>query len=82
MFLPPQYFWPGYQRYRFPAIELIHGFPGTPQDWITVLGVNSMLDTLVSQHLARPAVLVMPDANGGRGNIAAMPQPGQGAAGR
>ena len=67
VFLPPQYFWPGYQRYRFPAIELMHGFPGTPQDWITVLGVNSMLDTLVSQHRARPAVLVMPDANGGRG---------------
>lgn len=67
VFLPPQYFWPGYQRYRFPAIELMPGFPGTPQDWITVLGVNSMLDTLVSQHRARPAVLVMPDANGGRG---------------
>ncbi len=57
----------GYQKYRFPAIELIHGFPGTPQDWITVLGVNSMLDTLVGQHRASPAVLVMPDANGGRG---------------
>ena len=68
VFLPPQYFWPGsYQRYRFPVIELIHGFPGQPQDWITVLNVNSMLDTLVSQRLARPAVLVMPDANGGRG---------------
>lgn len=67
VFLPPQYFWPGYQKYRFPAIELIHGFPGTPQDWITVLGVNSVLDTLVREHRARPAVLVMPDANGGRG---------------
>jgi enterochelin esterase-like enzyme len=67
VFLPPQYFWPGYQKYRFPAIELIHGFPGTPQDWITVLGVNSVLDTLVSQHRAKPTVLVMPDANGGRG---------------
>jgi enterochelin esterase-like enzyme len=68
VFLPPQYFWPGfYQQYRFPVIELIHGFPGQPQDWITVLGVNSTLDTLVSQRTARPAVLVMPDANGGRG---------------
>jgi enterochelin esterase-like enzyme len=66
--LPPQYFRPGfYQNYHFPVIELIHGFPGQPQDWITVLGVNSILDSLVSQHRARPAVLVMPDANGGRG---------------
>ncbi len=68
VFLPPQYFWPGfYQHYRFPAIELIHGFPGKPQDWITVLGVNSAFDTLLSERTARPAVLVMPDANGGRG---------------
>lgn len=68
VFLPSQYFRPGfYQNYRFPVIELIHGFPGQPQDWITVLGVNSILDSLISQHRARPAVLVMPDANGGRG---------------
>ena len=68
VFLPPQYFQPGsYQKYRFPVIELLHGFPGQPQDWITVLGVNTILDTLISEHKADPAVLVMPDANGGRG---------------
>ncbi|MGH3275320.1 MAG: alpha/beta hydrolase [Streptosporangiaceae bacterium] len=67
VFLPPQYFQPGYQKYHFPVIELIHGYPGQPQDWITVLGVNAELDALVSQHAARPAVLVMPDANGTRG---------------
>ncbi|MGH3396249.1 MAG: alpha/beta hydrolase [Streptosporangiaceae bacterium] len=68
VFLPPQYFKPGYyQNYHFPVIELLHGFPGQPQDWITVLGVNTILDTLISEHKADPAVLVMPDANGGRG---------------
>jgi enterochelin esterase-like enzyme len=68
VFLPPQYFWPGrWRKYHFPAIELIHGFPGQPQDWLTVLGVNTILDSLVSEHRAKPAVLVMPDANGGRG---------------
>jgi enterochelin esterase-like enzyme len=67
VYLPPQYFWRGfYQNYHFPVIELIHGFPGQPSDWITVLGVNTLLDSLVGQHRARPAVLVMPDANGGR----------------
>ncbi len=30
VFLPPQYFWPGYQKYRFPAIELNQA--GGPQD--------------------------------------------------
>jgi enterochelin esterase-like enzyme len=68
VFLPPQYFAAGsYQKYHFPVIELLHGFPGGPQDWITVLGANTMLDALVSEHEAKPAVLVMPDVNGGRG---------------
>jgi enterochelin esterase-like enzyme len=66
VYLPPQYFQPAYRNYRFPAIELLHGFPGTPQDWITVVGVTTMMQQLVNSGQAKPAVLVMPDANGGR----------------
>jgi enterochelin esterase-like enzyme len=65
VYLPPQYFEPGYKNYRFPVIELIHGQPGEPQDWINVVGVQVVLDSLVNQGRAKPAVLVMPDANGG-----------------
>jgi enterochelin esterase-like enzyme len=65
VYLPPQYFQPAYRAYRFPAIELIHGHPGVPQDWITVVGVTSAYDRLLAGKLAKPAVLVMPDANGG-----------------
>jgi enterochelin esterase-like enzyme len=67
VYLPPQYFQPAYRSYHFPAIELLHGFPGTPQDWITVVGVTSTLQQLISSGRAKPVVLVMPDANGGRG---------------
>lgn len=67
VYLPPQYFQSAYRDYRFPAIELLHGFPGAPQDWITVLDVTTTLTSLVNRGLARPAVLVMPDANGARG---------------
>jgi enterochelin esterase-like enzyme len=67
VYLPPQYFQKAYSNYRFPAIELLHGFPGQPQDWITVVGVPSMLQSLIGAGMAQPAVLVMPDANGGRG---------------
>jgi enterochelin esterase-like enzyme len=67
VYLPPQYFRPAYQHYKFPAIELIHGFPGNPQDWITVLGVNTTINDMVAHGLAKPTVLVMPDANGGLG---------------
>jgi enterochelin esterase-like enzyme len=67
VYLPPEYFQPSFRRYRFPVIELLHGFPGSPQDWITVLNVNTTLNSLVSQQLARPAVLVMPDTDGAPG---------------
>jgi enterochelin esterase-like enzyme len=66
VYLPPQYFEPAYRAYRFPVIELIHGQPGEPQDWITVVGVTHTLNTLLADKAAQPAVLVMPDANGGR----------------
>jgi enterochelin esterase-like enzyme len=65
VYLPPQYFQPAYKHYHFPAIELIHGFPGEPQDWITVMGVNTIFVNLLDEHKAQPAVLVMPSANGG-----------------
>jgi enterochelin esterase-like enzyme len=67
VYLPPQYFQAAYKHYRFPAIELIHGYPGAPQDWISVLDITTTLATMIDKGLAKPAVLVMPDANGSRG---------------
>jgi enterochelin esterase-like enzyme len=66
VYLPPQYFQPAYRAYRFPVIELIHGQPGAPQDWISVVGVTQTFEQLLAARHAQPAVLVMPDANGGR----------------
>ncbi len=65
IYLPPQYFEAKYKNYKFPVIELIHGQPGEPQDWIDVVGVQVTLDNLVNEGRAKPVVLVMPDANGG-----------------
>ncbi len=63
-YLPPEYFQPAYKHYRFPVLELIHGQPGEPQDWINVMGVTAIMDQLVIEGRAKPAVLIMPDANG------------------
>jgi enterochelin esterase-like enzyme len=68
VYLPPQYFQAAYRGYRFPVIELIHGFPGVAADWITVVGVDVTLKNLISAGLAKPVVLLMPDASGGRDN--------------
>ncbi len=65
VYLPPQYFEPQYATYRFPVIELIHGQPGDPADWINVVGVTQTLTELIRAHQASPVVLVMPSANGG-----------------
>jgi enterochelin esterase-like enzyme len=66
VYLPPQYFQSAFRNYQFPVIELIHGQPGEPQDWIDVAGVVATLDQLMNTGAARPVVLVMPDANGGQ----------------
>jgi len=67
VYLPPQYFRAAYSGYRFPVIELLPGFPGSPADWINVVGITAAYSTLLADGAAvKPAVLVMPDTNGGR----------------
>ena len=64
VYLPPQYFQRAYAGYQFPAIEMFPGYPGEPADWINILDATTALDALVTDHLAKPAVLVMPDTEG------------------
>jgi enterochelin esterase-like enzyme len=65
VFLPPQYFQASFRNHRFPAIELISGYPGEPQDWINVVGIVHAYETLLRDHGVQPVALVMPDPNGG-----------------
>jgi len=65
VFLPPQYFQASFRNHRFPAVELISGYPGEPQDWINVVGVVHVYETLLRDHGVQPVALVMPDPNGG-----------------
>ena len=65
VFLPPQYFQAAFRNHRFPAIELISGYPGEPQDWINVAGIVRAYETLLQGHGVQPVALVMPDPNGG-----------------
>ena len=65
VYLPPQYFRAGYSRFHFPVIELFPGFPGTPLDWIDVMGFTTAYAALLADGVVKPAVLVMPDTNGG-----------------
>jgi enterochelin esterase-like enzyme len=65
VYLPPQYFAKSYANYRFPGIELLHGAPGQPATWVNVMNVIPIYLNLLAEHKASPAVLVMPDTDGG-----------------
>jgi enterochelin esterase-like enzyme len=66
VYLPPQYFQKAYAHYRFPVIELLHGSPGDPQAWVSVLDVIPTFLNLLVAHPSDAAVLVMPDTDGGQ----------------
>lgn len=65
VYLPPQYGQPRYAHVRFPVIELLHGSPGHPDDWVYALRIQTVLDTLIARHLMGPVVAVMPAFNDG-----------------
>jgi enterochelin esterase-like enzyme len=66
VYLPPQYFQKAYANYRFPAIELLHGSPGDPQAWVNVMNVIPIYLNAMTSGKAKPAVLVMPNTDGGQ----------------
>jgi enterochelin esterase-like enzyme len=66
VYLPPQYFQKAYSNYRFPAIELLHGSPGDPQAWVNVMNVVPIYLNAMASGKARPAILVMPNTDGGQ----------------
>ncbi|MDX6432612.1 MAG: hypothetical protein QOE54_4978 [Streptosporangiaceae bacterium] len=65
LYLPPQYFQPAYSGTPFPVVELLHGAPGDPRDWIDRLHVTEVLSRQVAVGTATASVLVIPDTNGG-----------------
>jgi pimeloyl-ACP methyl ester carboxylesterase len=66
IYLPPQYFSKAYANYQFPVIELLHGAPGMPSAWINVMNVVPIYLDAMASGKAAPAVLVMPDTDGGQ----------------
>ena len=66
VYLPPQYFQKAYANYRFPAIELLHGSPGDPSAWVNVMNVVPIYLNAMASGKAKPAVLIMPNTDGGQ----------------
>jgi S-formylglutathione hydrolase FrmB len=63
VYLPPAWF--GVPRPSLPVIELLHGTPGTPEDWTRAGQADLVADRWAAAHGGLAPILVMPDVNGG-----------------
>jgi S-formylglutathione hydrolase FrmB len=59
IYLPPQYFQPAYKHHRFPAVEVLSGYPGSSEALATRLGFPSLAERLEQSHRTVPMILVM-----------------------
>lgn len=49
---------------NLPVLELLHGTPGSPRDWVTKGGIAGILGRFAATHHGEAPVTVMPDING------------------
>jgi enterochelin esterase-like enzyme len=63
VWLPPQYRQPAYRHTRFPVVELLPGYPGSPGAWFGTMGAGRELGSLIQAHRAAPMILVAPRMN-------------------
>jgi Putative esterase len=59
VYLPPQYFQPGYEHHQFPAAEVLSGYPGYTPGLVNRLHYPDTLLAEISKGRAHPMVLVM-----------------------
>jgi S-formylglutathione hydrolase FrmB len=66
VYLPPQYGDPRYANRTFPVVELLAGFPGSPETWTNRLHVASTLDQEIAAGRTVPFIAVMPTQTVGK----------------
>jgi S-formylglutathione hydrolase FrmB len=62
VYLPPAWF--RVPRPTLPVIELLHGTPGTPEDWTRAGRADVTADRWAAAHDGVAPIIVMPDPNG------------------
>ena len=59
VYLPPQYFQPRYAHTRFPAVEVMGGYPSAQTMLVRRLAMQHIMAHTIARHQAQPMVLVM-----------------------
>ncbi|MHC1561845.1 alpha/beta hydrolase [Actinomycetospora sp. C-140] len=62
VYVPPAWF--ARPRPSLPVVMLLHGTPGTPQDWLDGGQAAATADAYAAAHGGSAPILVMPDVNG------------------
>ncbi|MDN3296716.1 alpha/beta hydrolase-fold protein [Streptomyces ficellus] len=60
VWLPPQYDDPAYKDTKFPVVELLSGFPGSPTSWFGSMRAGRQLEPLMRSGEVAPFILVAP----------------------
>lgn len=60
VYLPSAYFTPQGGTLRFPVIEALHGYPGTPETWFRRMDVKRILDREIAAGRMAPTVVLFP----------------------
>lgn len=76
VYLPPQYFEAKYAHVRFPVVELLHGSPGNPGNWVVQFNLAGIMDELIAKNLVGPMIVVMPAMNAGTRSQECVDAPG------
>ena len=63
VWLPPQYGEAAFAHTQLPVLELLHGYPGRPADWLTGLNLTRVLGDEIAAHRLGPMVIVLPTIN-------------------
>lgn len=66
VYLPPGYKDPANSSVHYPVVYLLHGDPGSYDDWIKVGEARVQADTLLAKKKVRPTIIVMPQGSPSR----------------
>jgi enterochelin esterase-like enzyme len=59
-YLPAGYDSPAGARTRYPVVEAVDGFPGSPNTWLVSLRAGQYLDNEIAQRRMAPTVVIFP----------------------
>ena len=60
VYLPAAYFQPSQAMRRFPVLELFHGYPGSPRNWVSQMHLARVLDAEIAIGSLPPVIAVLP----------------------